>query len=243
MLIPPAVAFLFKNKDHFQKQGGCALDFGDQLLFDANHAASLFSGFEDLALNKTTYEQVSVIYNLLGMKSRKCLDYNQNADFRVNLNYSLIGFPELESEFDFVTNQGFSEHVFNQYAVFEAIHYVCKPGGLMLHVLPCQGWADGQGWGHGFYQYQPNLFRHLILSNGYEIIDLQLSPNSLNPYIFEFNSREYSPFVNFHLQKQEYRKRRNLGSDGIFASFLALLRMPQRKTSFQLPHEKLDEDH
>lgn len=235
MLIPSALQFLYENRIHFRPRGN-VLDFGDQLLYDANHAAALFPEFSGFAATKNDYERVSILYGLLGLGERKSLDYNQNADFRFNLNYSVISNPDIDSRFDLVTNQGFSEHVFNQFATFEAIHYTCKAGGLMFHVLPCQGWSDGGGWGHGFYQYQPNFFRHLAIANNYQIVDMQLSPFSPDPFMFKYNHEEYNQVVNFHLTDQEFISQRRLGR-GIFTSLLVLLRMPSTKAVFAPLHE------
>jgi hypothetical protein len=235
MLIPPALRFLHDNRKHF-RSNGTVLDFGDQLLFDINHAEAIFPEFKAIAANKDAYERVSILYSLLGLGDRKCLDYNERADFRFNLNYSVISNPDIDSRFDLVTNQGFSEHVFNQFATFEAIHYTCRAGGLMFHVLPCQGWADGDGWGHGFYQYQPNFFRNLATANNYQIVDMQISPFSPDPFIFEYNNKEYSKVVNFHLANQEYISQRKLGR-AVFASILVLLRMAPAKSAFTPPHE------
>ena len=37
----------------------------------------------------------------------------------------------------------------------------------MIHVLPSFGWID-----HGFYNFQPNLFKDLAKENSYTLIDL-----------------------------------------------------------------------
>lgn len=158
MLIPAALALLIKHRNLIPS-GGSVVDLGDQLLYSREHATSLLPELREQLLNPSVsdYECVTKIYNSLGLLNRTCLDYSTNADIRVNLNHSALAIPELDASADLVTNQGFSEHVFNQFAVFECIHHLCKPLGLMLHILPCQGWADGQGWGHGFFQYQPNF--------------------------------------------------------------------------------------
>ena len=47
--------------------------------------------------------------------------------------------------------------------VFAHAHRFCRVGGVMLHILP-----TGGGWtNHGFYSYEPILFRDLALANGY----------------------------------------------------------------------------
>ena len=224
-----------KNHQHLPKNGN-VLDFGDQLLFNAKHASSIFPEFQKNCEDLNQYDQVTEIYRLLGLNKRDCADYKENATVRINLNYTIRAIPELESKYDLVTNQGFSEHVFNQASAFEAFHYACKPGGIILHVLPCQGWADGGGWGHGFYQYQPNFFKCLAKSNSYETISMMLSPFSPDPFICEFNPNNYAAFVNSHLTNEDYKRENHLGGS-IFASIIVMLRVPSKKIDFVMPHE------
>jgi hypothetical protein len=235
MLIPPALAFLYEHRNLLPPQGA-VLDFGDQGLFDLNHALSVFPQLREKLTTANAYEQVTLLYGALGLGNRSCIDYNEQATHRLNLNFSARSNPEIENKYGLVTNQGFSEHVFNQHATFEAIHYCCKEEGLMFHVLPCQGWADGGGWGHGFYQYQPNFFRHLANANDYELIDIKLSPFSPDPFMFGYSYAEYDKVVNFHLTNQEFIAQRKLGR-GIYISILVLMRMPKDKKDFISPHE------
>jgi len=235
MLIPSALQFLKNNIIHLP-QSGTVVDFGDQNLFDPGHAGRCFPDFVDRSNGLSAYQQVTLLYSLLGLVNRKCVDYNDNADHRLDLNYSALSNPEIESSFDVVTNQGFSEHVFNQHAVFEAIHHCCKRAGLMFHVLPCQGWADNDGYGHGFYQYQPNFFRHLALANNYTILDIEISPFSPDDHLFKFVPEEYSKIVNFHMVEKDFLLRRKLGRS-VFCSLLVLMKMPELKHAFVCPNE------
>lgn len=68
----------------------------------------------------------------------------------------------LDECYDIVCNFGTAEHVFNVYQVFKTVHELTKPGGLMLHGLPFQGWVD-----HGFYNFQPTFFFDLAAANSY----------------------------------------------------------------------------
>lgn len=68
-------------------------------------------------------------------------------------------------QFDLITNNGTGEHIFSQEMVFLNAHHLCKKGGIMLHVLPFSRWIN-----HGFYNYNPILFRDLAAACGYEII-------------------------------------------------------------------------
>jgi SAM-dependent methyltransferase len=82
-----------------------------------------------------------------------------NLDLRQRYGYRM--------RFDLVTNNGTGEHIFNQHAVFKNVHQLCVPGGVMLHILPFIPWVN-----HGFYNYNPVLFRDLGAANGYETLFL-----------------------------------------------------------------------
>lgn len=73
-------------------------------------------------------------------------------------------------QFDVVTNYGTSEHVNNQYQVFANAHDACRPGGLMIHVVPRQ-----KNWpGHCRYFYSPDFFTELGDACRYEVLDIGL---------------------------------------------------------------------
>jgi len=66
--------------------------------------------------------------------------------------------------FDYVVNNGTSEHIFDQAKVYEFLHEVTRPGGLMIH------WTPGLGFeNHGLYNIQPGFVFDLAKANGYEI--------------------------------------------------------------------------
>lgn len=64
---------------------------------------------------------------------------------------------------ELVTNNGTSEHIFNQAACFQNAHEMSTD--VMLHVLPFTPWIN-----HGFYNYNPILFRDLAAANDYKTI-------------------------------------------------------------------------
>lgn len=109
---------------------------------------------------------VTGFYRFHGFKSYLALDVNQRMDAVVaDLNHVADVIRAVAgAQFDLVTNNGTGEHIFDQRAVFESAHVLCKPGGIMLHVLPMLPWVN-----HGFYNYTPILFRDLALANEYVI--------------------------------------------------------------------------
>ena len=87
-------------------------------------------------------------------------------DFRyLDLNYGTTPL-DLRGAFDFVTNTGTSEHVLNQLNVFQVMHDLTKPGGIMAHAVPTGGYC-----GHGFFTYHLKLFTSLAKANDYDCLD------------------------------------------------------------------------
>lgn len=71
------------------------------------------------------------------------------------------------NKYDIITNFGTSEHIENQYACFENIHYFCKDSGVMVHSVPLPGsWIK-----HCKYHYPPVFFDQLGLACGYEVYE------------------------------------------------------------------------
>lgn len=69
--------------------------------------------------------------------------------------------------YDSVINCGTSEHILNQMSTFAAVHEATKPGGLMLHTVPCVGFQN-----HGYFTYTSRFFFDLAGYNNYEVIDM-----------------------------------------------------------------------
>lgn len=75
-----------------------------------------------------------------------------------DLNSSLRSF----SQRDMVVNNGTSEHLFNQHSVFENAHNMSRR--VIVHLLPFTPWIN-----HGFFNYNPILFRDVAAANGYRL--------------------------------------------------------------------------
>ena len=76
--------------------------------------------------------------------------------------------PELVASFDIVTNFGTMEHVQDrQQQAFSNMHWLCRTGGLMIHLLP--GRLPDK---HGDWRYSRNWLRRLAGSQQYRIHQL-----------------------------------------------------------------------
>jgi hypothetical protein len=116
---------------------------------------------------------VREFYLALGFQSYVAVDTNTEKDAVIgDLNFPLTRQEgeAFKNRYALVTNIGTGEHVFNQASVFQNAHDMCQVGGVMLHQLPCSPWVN-----HGFFNYNPILFRDLALANGYEVIYFALS--------------------------------------------------------------------
>jgi hypothetical protein len=136
---------------------GRVIEFGNQRY----GAKGVVKGTE----KATTTEQ---FYKALGFTEYVAIDVNNNmgaviADLNEPISSHIIG------KYDLVTNNGTGEHLFDQCMVFTNAHDLCKLAGVMLHVLPFSPWIN-----HGFYSYNPILFRDLAAANGYRIMFISI---------------------------------------------------------------------
>lgn len=107
------------------------------------------------------YNTPQEFYSQLGITDYTSIDINSyNGSIIADLNKE----HEWETQYDVVTNNGTSEHIFNQHAVFVNMRRLCKVGGVMIHSLPTS-YFD-----HGFYNYNPNLFFSIAKTNGDEYL-------------------------------------------------------------------------
>jgi hypothetical protein len=60
--------------------------------------------------------------------------------------------PETRQRFGLIVNGGTLEHVFHVPNALANLNCMLKPGGAILHILPCNNLVD-----HGFYQFSPTL--------------------------------------------------------------------------------------
>lgn len=92
----------------------------------------------------------------------------------LDLNFDAL--PEhMNGGYDVVLNFGTTEHIFNQWNCFEAMHDAVCVGGVIYHQLPGSGYLD-----HGYYCYTPLFFHDMAKANGYEIINLFVTQAGVN---------------------------------------------------------------
>jgi len=169
MFNPLAAKAVFDCFVHLSKPF-TVVELGNQR-FDAQGVA------DGLGLGKI--KDTKDFYEKLGVEKYVALDLNSRMYAEpLDLNRNLMTEYKYHETFALVTNNGTGEHIFNQLAVFENIHNLCRQGGIMLHVLPMVPWLN-----HGLYNYTPVLFRDLAAANNYHWSFLWIGDRFATPYV------------------------------------------------------------
>ncbi len=177
--------------------------------------------------------------NVLGVSDYKSIDPGvADSDYKYDLNYALpwgcgddVGVAT--GQFDIVTNSGTGEHIFNQAQLFQSVHELTKPGGIMTHALPWTGWYN-----HGFYNFQPTVLYDLAAANGYTVLDMVLGGAGVAA-VFDMNGKERwdylitelatSPDGTFMFDGMKVRLHHTV--------IAAALRKGTKETSFKIPNQ------
>jgi hypothetical protein len=124
-----------------------------------------------LTTSNTQQQPARLLYEALGI-AYNCVDVDgRTGTLVLDMNFDKI--PEDEhNKYGLVTNHGTSEHILNQYNVFEMMHNLTMTSGVMVHAVPFTVHLE-----HGFFNYQPNFFEALARYNSYETIGIWVGPD------------------------------------------------------------------
>ena len=140
------------------------MEYGCQTISKKKHK-SLRNIFPNLNINfNGDYASAKELYNLLGLKYNSMDANGEYNSLVVDFNEDIQSKYKFTEKFDLCTNMGTSEHLIGQANFFKNIHNTTKVNGIMLHLLPMEGYH-----GHCYFNYHPNFFYDLALSNKYEI--------------------------------------------------------------------------
>jgi hypothetical protein len=186
----PFLTYL-KDRKILPKDRCRILDFGTSILVGATKENSLdflqyFLGnaahnVDQEALDKVIKSSVVVtgirtaylyeILNLIPQVEYLAFDIAPN-DKTMSFDLNGQDLPRrMKGHYDVVLNFGTTEHVVNQFHCFKTVHDALTVGGIAYHQVPSIGYSD-----HGYFAYEPKFFTHLAEANGYEIVDMWLTP-------------------------------------------------------------------
>jgi len=162
---------------------------------------------------------------------------------RFDLNIDQVP-PRLAGHFDFVTNAGTTEHVFNQANCFKVLHDLTRVGGIMAHAVPSTGFET-----HGLFTYPLKFFWRLAHANDYECLDAWMSLDRVTkqpkPNVTEFLRDDARKFGKARSDEHHPIKFHRLNFDD-YESGDSSLYIFLRKTSsapFRIPADMPDERH
>jgi SAM-dependent methyltransferase len=115
------------------------------------------------------------LFHSLGFDSVESIDIDdyESATHMLNLNNDV---PDIFFErFDVIYDGGTLEHIFNFPNCLKNIYRMLKPGGMIIHHLPCNNWVD-----HGFYQFSPTLFNDYYSANNWTILRSNIIEHTVN---------------------------------------------------------------
>lgn len=107
------------------------------------------------------------LFTALGLGEPTTLDVSdhEGADVLFDLNQQEAP-DSLRGRFGVVFNGGTLEHVFHIPNALANISAFLRPGGVVIHVLPLNNWAD-----HGFFQFSPTLMFDYYLAARFELLE------------------------------------------------------------------------
>jgi len=117
-------------------------------------------------------------FSNLGFESVAALDISpyEGADIIGDLNDPNCA-ERIADQYDLVYDHGTVEHVFDVSTAFRTINRLVRPGGVVIHSAPANGFMD-----HGFWQISPNLLRTFYQSAGFEVLTCALLVLGPRPY-------------------------------------------------------------
>jgi SAM-dependent methyltransferase len=117
-------------------------------------------------------------FSRLGFEGINVLDISayEGADIIGDLNDPDCA-GRIADQYDLVYDHGTVEHVFDASTALRTINRLVKPGGVVVHSAPANGFMD-----HGFWQISPNLLRTFYQSAGFETLTSALLVLGPRPY-------------------------------------------------------------
>lgn len=165
------------------------MEYGCQTISSTSYPLIKRYIFPNLNINfSDQYVSASKLYDLF------CLKYNSmdaNGEYDslvVDFNEDIKSKYEITEQFDLCTNLGTSEHLIGQTNFFKNIHNTTKINGIMLHVLPMEGYHD-----HCYFNYHPNFFYDLAVSNNYEIKEFWYFGQRGSKLFKHYNGQNFYP--------------------------------------------------
>jgi hypothetical protein len=193
--------------------------------------------FPNLNINFTSeYVSSKELYNLIGFKYNS-MDANGEYDsFIVDFNEDIQSKYNFTEKFDLCTNLGTSEHLIGQVNFFKNIHNTTKVNGIMLHLLPMEGYLN-----HCYFNYHPKFFYDLASSNNYEIKEFWYFSQRASKLFKHYNGQNFYPlnYNNNLMSELNALSKKNVYENSIKnnASSICVIYKKKEDNKFKLPFQ------
>jgi hypothetical protein len=189
------------------------MEYGCQTISTTTYPLLKEHIFPNLNINfKGEYAPAKELYNHLGLKYNSMDANGEYNSLIVDFNEDLQSKYQFTEKFDLCTNLGTSEHLIGQTTFFKNIHNTTKVNGIMLNVLPMEGYH-----GHCYFNYHPNFFYDLASSNKYEIKEFWYFSQRGSKLFKHYSGQNFIP-LNFN--NNLINDLENLAKKGIYRSSL-----------------------
>ena len=161
----PTVKLYFELQQRgFFKDIKSVVELGSQEIHISKEDMQMLLRMYNLPNAKFSYRSsTKSFYGFLGVKNYTCIDINEEHNsIKIDLNYPLDD-KSLFGKFDFVTDFGCAEHVFNISEAYRTMHRLCKPSGFIFA-------QQALYKGNGYYLFDPGFYESLAAANNYKIL-------------------------------------------------------------------------
>jgi hypothetical protein len=169
------------------------MEFGCQTISKTSYPLLKKHIFPNLNINfKSEYAAAKELYNHLGLKYNSMDANGEYNSLVIDFNEDIQSKYKFEEKFDLCTNLGTSEHIIGQANFFRNIHNTTKVNGIMLHLLPMEGYHQ-----HCYFNYHPNFFYDLASTNKYEIKEFWYFSQRASKLFRHYSGQNFHP-LNFN---------------------------------------------
>ena len=130
---------------------------------------------------------VNELFDGLGMGRSVAMDLTDNAAAEIIFDLNEPDPPpEARQKIGLIVNGGALEHVFHIPNALANLNCMLKPGGTILHVLPCNNWVN-----HGFYQFSPTLMFDYYSALQFDVLEsamLTFNPRRNEGHLWEITA-------------------------------------------------------
>jgi hypothetical protein len=212
------------------------MEYGCQTISKASYL-KLKVIFPNLNINFTSqYVSAKELYNLMGFKYNSMDANGEHDSLIVDFNEDLKSKYNFTEKFDLCTNLGTSEHLIGQVNFFKNIHNTTKVNGIMLHVLPMEGYLN-----HCYFNYHPNFFYDLASSNNYEIKEFWYFSQRASKLFKHYSGQNFYPlnYNNNLMTELDILSKKNVYENSIKnnASSICVIYKKIEDNEFKLPFQ------